>query len=578
MNLNRFFRLGLLLMSMSAPVGVEASLRLENPRCEYRIDPMGIDAQQPRLSWEIRSEKRGIMQESYRILVASSEERLSRNEGDVWDSGVVQSDRSIQVEYAGKPLQSRTPYFWKVAVTANDGTQAESALASWSMGILKPSGWSAKWIGLDDNSADDTYEQEVTEGTLVITKAILKGQNKSVDVTAILSGRINKGTLGITCTPKALGVEDPGGRKQLTVEYEYNGKPHVKQTPLAELLGDIYLPDATMYMDTPEGQEERRRWPVPRQLRREFEAGKSVKRATLYVTALGLYEFRINGERVGDQLLAPEWTDYHKRVQYQTHDVTDLIRPGANAIGAWLGNGWYCGGWMFWGKQLRPIYGTNPSLLAQLEMEYEDGTRQVVGTDESWRGTTAGPIRFAGIYEGEIYDARRELPGWDRSGYDASAWQPVVVRGDGLEAGKLVWPRSEPIRQTRTLTPVAITEPRSGVYVVDMGQIFSGWTRLTVQAPAGTKITLQHGEILNPDGTVYVDNLRAGHFGQGDRQIDRYFCKGDGVEVFEPRFTYHGYQFVEIHGLPRKPTADDVTGIVFHTDFKKQTEIGRAHV
>ncbi|NIV28904.1 MAG: alpha-L-rhamnosidase, partial [Anaerolineae bacterium] len=155
-------------------------------------------------------------------------------------------------------------------------------------------------------------------------------------------------------------------------------------------------------------------------------------RATLYVTALGLYEFRINGRRVGDQLLTPEWTDYRKRVQVQTCDVTDMIRTGDNAMGALLGNGWYCGGWMFWQKLLKPIYGTDPSLLAQLEIEYADGTKQVVATDETWRGTTEGPIRFSGIYEGEIYDARRELPGWERANFDTTgtpAWKPVVVRG-----------------------------------------------------------------------------------------------------------------------------------------------------
>ena len=165
---------------------------------------------------------------------------------------------------------------------------------------------------------------------------------------------VDQGTLGITVTPEALGVEDPGGNKQVTVEYEYNGKPYVKQTPLARFLGDIYLPGGTMYMDTPAGQEERRRWAVPRQLRKEFESAKKVKRAMLSITALGLYECRINGKRVGDYILAPEWTDYNKRVQVQTYDVTKMIQPGENALGVMLGNGWYCGGWMRWRKELHP--------------------------------------------------------------------------------------------------------------------------------------------------------------------------------------------------------------------------------
>lgn len=581
-------------------------MSMKNLRCEYQVNPLGIDTLKPRLSWEIRSDKRGVMQDSYHILVASSPELVEQGEPDVWDSGVVRSDQSIQVEYAGPSLESKTRYFWNVRVTTSDGAELESAVASWSMGILEVSGvsvqvserenpdgpartldtgtlkpetrhlkassWQARWIGLQDDTSADRYDHEIPEGELTVIKAVLKGQDGAIDVTAILAAKIARGMLGTTCTPEALGVEDPGGRKQLTVEYEYNGKPYVKRTPSAELLGDIYLPDATMYMDTPVGQEERRRWPVPRQLRREFEVDQPVTRATLYATALGLYEFRLNGQRVGDQLLAPEWTDYHKRVQGQTYDVTDLVRTGANVMGALLGNGWYCGGWMCWQRQLKPIYGKDPSLLAQLELEYADGSTQTVATDEAWRGTADGPIRFSGIFEGEIYDARREMPGWDQPGFSALGWKPVVVRGDHLKVGQLVWQRSEPIRKTQEITPVAISEPNPGVYVADMGQVFSGWTRLRVDVPKDTRITMQHGEILNPDGTVYIDNLRAGHFGTGDRQVDRYFCKGGGEEAFEPHFTYHGFQFVEIHGLARRPTPEDVTGIVFHTDFGKQSQ------
>ena len=556
-----------------------SALEIRNPRCEYRVNPLGIDAAHPRLSWELSSDQRGMVQESYRILVASAPDLLNRNQGDLWDSGIVQSDRSIQVHYTGKPLESKTPCHWKVLVKTIDGTQAESAPAFWSMGILEPHEWKAQWIGMQDDTSDDTYRHEVIEGKLVIKKATLTGQSKSIDVTSILNTRIKEGTLGTTVTPKALGVEDPGGNKQVTVEYEFNGKSYVKQTPQAKTLGDIYLPEGSMYMDTPEGQEERRRWPVPRQLRKEFKSTKTVTRAMLYVTALGLYEVRLNGKRVGDQMLAPEWTDYNKRVQYQAFDVTGMIDSGDNAMGVLLGNGWYCGGWMQWRTELHPTYGHDPSLIAQLEIEYADGSRKTVITDESWRGTTDGPTRFSGIYEGEIYDARREMHGWDKAGYDDKGWKPVVIRQQkakpeklDFQVGKLVWQRSEPIRKTGEIKPVSITEPRPGVYVVNMGQLFSGWTRLRVQAPSGTRITLQHGEVLNPDGTVYVDNLRAGHFGKGDRQIDRYFCKGKGEEVFEPHFTYHGYQFVEIHGLSRKPTPEEVTGMVFHSDFGKKSE------
>jgi alpha-L-rhamnosidase len=567
-----------------------------NLRCEYLATPLGIDSEKPRLSWEIEAEDgsrlRGVRQEAYQVLVASKEALLAGNKSDLWDSGKVSSDQQNQVVYTGKPLASTMRCYWKVKswLVGSGGSQVTdwSKPASWTMGLLKSEDWKAKWIGLDDVIPEDAFDREITEGKLVIKKAMYSSEDKSkaVDLTEKFNAMIDKGTLGATITPQALGVDPGKGRQHLAVDYDYNGKPYSMETPTAHTLGDVYLPAGTMYLDTPEGQKERRRWAIPRQFRKAFQVERTVKQATLTVTALGLYEFRLNGKRVGDHLLAPEWTDYNKRVQYQTFDVTGLIKAGGNAMGAIVGNGWYCGGWMFWQKTLKPIYGKDPSLLAQLDLEYADGSRATIATDESWRGTTDGPARFAGIYEGEIYDARREMPGWDAAGYDDSNWKPALVRVQkeepsnsaqrnpeplAFQPGKLVWQRSDPIRKEKEIVPIAITEPRPGIFVADMGQNFSGWTRLKVNAPAGTRLTLQHGEILNPDGTVYIDNLRAGHFGKGDRQIDRYFCKG-GDETFEPHFTYHGYRYVEIHGLPRKPEVQEVTGIVFHTGFRKVGE------
>ena len=551
-------------------------------RCEYRENPLGVDTTAPRLSWVVDSERRGEAQSAYHILAATSEQLLAANTGDLWDSGRVESNRQNQIEYAGKPLASRMRCYWKVRIWNQGGEHsAWSAPAHWSMGLLDPGDWKAKWIGLDEVIPENAFDPEITEGKLIIIKAIYSAQDpsKAVDITGILNRMIDKGTLGATITLEKLGVDTGPGAKHLAVEYEYNGKPFTMETPRAHTLGNIYLPSGTMYLDTPEGLQERRRWAIPRQVRKEFRASKEVQRATLHVSALGLYEFRINGKRVGTNILAPEWTDYNKRVQYQTFDVSELVKAGNNAMGALLGNGWYCGGWMFWQKTLRPIYGKDPSLLAQLELEYADGSSETIPTDGSWRGTTNGPVRFAGIYEGEIQDARKAMPGWDAAGFDDVAWKPALVRtpaatpkdGD-FRAGKLVWQRSEPISVEKEIVPIAITEPKPGVYVADMGQIFSGWARLRVHAPAGTRLTLQHCEILNSDGTAYIDSFRAGHFGKGDRQIDRYFCKGGGEEVFEPHFTYHGFRYVEIHGLPKKPSPEQVTGVVFHTGFHKTGE------
>ncbi len=584
----------LMVLSLFVVVSTLQAVEIQHLRCEYLVNPLGIDAV-PRLSWEIgASNERGVKQVAYQILVASSEEQLKKGKGDLWDSGKVASDQQNQIAYAGKPLSSKMRCHWKVKVWVSKGatgfwkfgktsSSEWSDPAYWTMGLLTPNAWKAKWIGLEHVIPENAFDHEITEGNLVIKKAIYSAESgnnsNSVDITDMLCKKIDKGTLGATITPKALGVDPGPGKQHLRVEYEYNGKSYVLETPTASRLGDIYLPSGTMYMDTPEGLKERKRWAIPRQLRKEFNAAKMIRHAALTVTALGLYEFRINGKRVGDHLLAPEWTDYNKQIQYQTYDVTGNVRSGKNAMGAILGNGWYCGGWMFWGKTLRPIYGKDPSLLAQLDIEYEDGSKEVVATDESWRGTTDGPVRFAGIFEGEIYDARKEMPGWDVPGFDDLKWSPVAVRVQkekpeqlDFQVGKLMAQRSDSIRKEMEIKPIAITEPRPGVYVADMGQIFSGWTRLKISAPAGTKLTLQHNEALNPDGTVYTDNLRAGHFGKGDRQIDRYFCLGGSEEVLEPHFTYHGFRYVQINGLPRKPTADEVTGIVFHTGFRKTGE------
>ncbi len=552
-----------------------SEIKVHNLRCEYRVNPLGIDALKPRLSWALQSDRRDVMQQSYHVLVASSPELLARGAGDLWDSGVMESDQSIQVVYAGEPLSSRQQAFWKVRLQTNHGAETESQPALWTMGLLNSVDWQGQWIGMEEAGDDNSFDHEIVKGELVIRKAVYEGEDASMDLTDLLNSRIKDGILAVTIKPEALGVEDPGGKKQLTVDYEYNGQADTLQTPYSAVLGDIYLPRGTIFMDTPAGMEDRRRWPVSRHLRREFLSEGTVKRATLYATALGVYEFHINGERVGNHILAPEWTDYKKRIQYQTYEVTSLLKTGNNAVSAVLGNGWFCGGMMFWRTEFHSAYGRDPHLLAQLEIEYEDGSSSTIRTDGTWRGTTDGPIRFSGIYEGEIYDARREMPGWDRPGFDDSKWNGVAVRGPdanagdlGFEVGQLVWQRNEPIRHTLTLHPSAVTEPRPGVFVIDMGQMMPGWIQLKVDEPEATRLTLQHGEMLNPDGTVYVDNLRAGHFASGDRMVHRHFCKGGG-ETVEPHFTYHGFQYVEVHGLQQKPCLEDVKGIVLHSDFRK---------
>lgn len=437
-------------------------------RCEYRQDPQGLDIREPRLSWLPVSERRGERQSAWQILVASSPKLLRSNKGDLWDSGKVTSNQIAQLPYAGQPLTSRQQCFWKVRVWNQDvRASAWSEPALWTMGLLNPADWQARWIGSDEGA--------------------------------------------------------------------FSG-------------------DAAANLKAP--------LPTPRYLRKGFHLDQPIRRATVHVTALGLYELRINGQRVGDHLLAPEWTRYTHRVQVDSFEVTDLLRSGDNAIAAIVGNGWYCGSFICWPQRPR-IFGDRPWLLAQLEIETADGQRHMVVTDDSWRVSTNGPLRQSGIYEGESYDARLTVPGWDQVGFNDSAWQPASV-ATNLNVGKLVWQRSEPIRVTQEFKPVSLTEPRPGVYVFDLGQNIAGWSRLTAQAPAGTTVTLRHAEVLNPDGTIYTANLR------GALATDRYIFRGDAKpEVYEPRFTYHGFRYVEVTGLPSRPSTNAILGRMFHTSFDK---------
>lgn len=295
-------------------------------------------------------------------------------------------------------------------------------------------------------------------------------------------------------------------------------------------------------------------------LRREFNLATKVRRAIIHASALGLYELHINGRRVGDHVLAPEFTDYHSRTQYQAYDVTSLVIPGANAVGALLGDGWYAGGVglaQALVKKRRNIYGNHPRLIAQLEIELADGKQDRIVTDGSWRTTREGPIRSSDLLDGEAYDARRETSGWNGPGFDDSAWQlaDVAKRVDT----RLVAQPNEPIRVTREIKPVAVNEPKPGVYVFDMGQNMVGWCRLQAKGEAGTTVKLRHAEMLNPDGTIYTDNLRAA------RQTDTYIMRGGNIATFEPHFTYHGFRYVEVTGLAYRPDPSSLTGRVVNS-------------
>ncbi len=321
-------------------------------------------------------------------------------------------------------------------------------------------------------------------------------------------------------------------------------------------------------------------------LRREFELTKPVARARLYAAGLGYYELRLNGDKVSDHVLDPAWTSFAKRVPYTSHDVTAMLRPGGNGLGAMLGNGWFNPlPLQMWGRiNIREHLVTGqPRLIAQLRIDYEDGTSESIGTDDSWTHHP-GPIMRNSVYLGEAYDAREEQPGWDLPDFDADAWLPAVSVADRpgpTPLGPLQSQAVEPIRITDRLRPVRVTEVSRGTFIFDMGQNFAGWARLRVKGPRGTRVRMRFGELLYPDGTLNPMTAVAGQIkganadgtprgGPGAppvaEQIDSYILSGDGVETYTPRFTFHGFRYVEVTGFPGQPDADAIEGLRLNTD------------
>ena len=476
--------LGLAAVSAAAKPGL-ASLSAERLRCEYRDNPAAVDARWPRLSWIVTGTGRGLRQNAYRILAASSREKLDADQGDLWDTGRVESDETVLVPWAGAPLKPRSQVFWKVMVWDQDGNQSPWCEPAF-FGLGHPAAaWKAEWIG---------YDVPLDLGRRMIWDA-------SPELTAVLP-------MIWDASPALAAV----------------------------------LPKTKTYRPSP-------------YLRREFTAGKPVRRATVYASALGLFELWLNGERVGKDYFTPGFTDYNKRLYYLAYDVTPLVKQGRNGFGAILSDGWYAGNIFNRGQKW---FGSKLRLRAELFIEYADGTSELIQTDGSWRGGE-GPIREADIQAGEAYDARREAD-FSRPGFDDKKWHAVDLGAEILPTVFEAYP-GIPVHKTQEIKPVAITEPKPGVFIYDLAQNFAGWARLKVSGQAGERVKLRFGEMLNPDGTLYTTNLRSA------RVTDFYTLKGGGEEVWEPRFTFHGFRYIEVTGYPGKPGMDAITGVVAHSDL-----------
>jgi len=292
-------------------------------------------------------------------------------------------------------------------------------------------------------------------------------------------------------------------------------------------------------------------------LRKEFSLNGEVASARAYITCHGLYEMQLNGRRVGDQLFTPGWTSYNKRLQYQTYDIGNYLTKGQNAVTVTLGDGWYRGflGW----RDKRNNYGEKLALLLQITVTYKDGSSEIIVSDATWKAST-GPILMSDIYNGEIYDARLEKKGWSKAGFNDQDWLNVEVVEYSKEI--LVAPVGPPVQKIEELKPKNIFTTPKGEIVYDMGQNMVGWVRLKVKGKAGTTVTLRHAEVLDKEGNIYTDNLRSA------KQTVQYTLKGNGEEIFKPHFTFQGFRYVAIEGYPGKPTLQDITGIVIHSDLQ----------
>ena len=575
-----------------------AQIRAGGLRCEYRVNPQGIDVTAPRLSWVLTPSNpsaHGVRQTAWQVLAASAAATLAAGRGDLWDSGRVDSDNSIHAEYAGKPLTSGARVFWKVRVWDEKGAvSAWSEPAEWSMGLLAASDWKAQWVGFDESALyhnpsspfrhlrNARWIWAAGPGAHTFRGALALPANRKLKsaqtVIAADSGfelSINGKAVGRSTNVRSPvvwdidrflkpgdnlievkaqpGREHPGLIAAFPLEFQ-EGDPAGAVTNGAWTSPDGAVEDLGAYGMQPWGEigyQEERALPA-RYLRSQFALHGAVRRATAYVSGLGLFELYVNGSRIGNDVLQPNLSDYDKRVFYVTYDITSRLAAGENAVGLILGNGRY------WApRELVPIATRSfgyPKARLQLEVEYADGTTQQVVTDPTWKLSAAGPIRANNEYDGEEYDARAEFANWSRTGFDDSAW--TAARPVDPPKGELAAQMSEPLRAVQTLRPISVKQLRPGVFIFDMGQNMVGWTRLTVRGPRGTQVRLRHAETLTSEGELYVDNLRSA------RATDFYTLKGGALETWEPRFTYHGFRFVEITGYPGTPTLGSLAGRV----------------
>jgi alpha-L-rhamnosidase len=499
------------------------------------VEPLGFYEARPTFSWKLPA---GVeRQTAYRIEVRQDS---TSNAQVLWDSGWVKSEQTTFVPYGGEALKSRQRATWRVSFRDDQGKDSGwSAPAHFELGLLSASDWTAHWIR-------PTLAPGELEPDCQVLSAVYRSKaspEKSKDVAELIRQQKD----GFVVKPERLGGDPaPGEPKELVVTYTINGRE--KKAVYNDNEEGSY---PFLHMDERVGV-----------LRRAFPLAGKVARARLYVTARGLFELELNGQAVGRDHFANGWTSYNKGMHTLTYDVTGQLRTGDNQLQAMLGKGWYAGRLTWNKKKPKGQYGDHPELLLQLEVTYADGSSQILVSDGSWEGTHDGPVLSSSIYDGEDYDARKA----------ATNWKPVTVNPE-LGAQRLTPKPFAPVRHTETLAVQAITEPEPGRFVFDLGQNMVGWPRLKVPLEKNAKLTIRFAEMLKDDGTLYTENYRSA------QSTDTYIAAASGTIDWQPHFTFHGFRYVELSGLPagQKPQKDWVTGIVLHSDLPQTGRFESSH-
>lgn len=580
-------------------------------RCNYQTTPLCI-ASAPNLSWKTQTKEKGWLQSAYRILVATSQEKLNKGRADVWDSGKTIGGTSVSILYQGQKLQPRRSYWWKVCVWDNKGRLSKwSKTTFFETSMLTPTDWSATWIGHTDviGSADLQQIKWIwlpAQNAFDVPRKTIAWFRKTLNIehlpqTAYIQTTV-RGDYELSVNGAVIDKKDKGWQsfeRQDLLPYLHKGENNIEvkvnATRTASFTRDTRKTLSGSYAGfagilVVEDHQERRTYPTsegqwacrpdnasnwetatvsctlddPRMglnpgalvapailLRKNFVLNKPIKAARLYATALGSYEMFVNGQRTGGDYFTPEFTNYNKRIIYQTYDVTRLLHEGENAIGSLLGDGWY-GSPLGWNGENDLFEGKSNKLIAELHVTFTDGTTVTIPTDGSWK-TAVSPILKSEIYSGEYYDARLEQEKWNEPSFNDVHWRYAEPMGDDYT--KLFPQNTAPVRAFTRLSPKHIYKTPDNRWIIDMGQNLAGITELRLKGEAGTAVVMRFAERLATPDSIYTDNLR------NATAKDCYVLKG-GEATYRQHFTFHGFRYIEVSGYPGVLSDNDVSALV----------------